>query len=110
MQHHATVANCPLRAARTLLANKPIFDSKNVVRELFVVEEVAERFIVLFVSVVANLEETVFDAKGVRKIVSQFVIPNLRLPASKILSVQKGNPLAFFDRISCNCGGGNMIK
>lgn len=44
MQHHATVANCPAEAARTLLADKPIFDSKNIVRELFVVERDGRTF------------------------------------------------------------------
>ena len=86
---------CPARPALALLADEAVLDPQPVVRELVLVEQVAELAVELGVLVVAHLQDAVLDAERVGVVVAELVALDLRRPAVEVLAVEERHPLAL---------------
>ena len=93
--HDPAVSECPPRASRRLVAHEPIFEPETIVREFFLVENVAEFSAKLVVLIVTDFQDAVFHSKRVAKIVVQCIARDLDFPAVKIFAVEKADPPAF---------------
>ena len=64
-------------------------------RELLLVEQVAELGAEILVLVVPHRQHAILDAERVGVVVAEFMALDLRRPAVKILAVEEGAPLAI---------------
>ena len=95
VEHHAAVADCPTWPSGGLLAYESVFDLEAVLGVHTVEEQVSESLLELFVAVVADLDHPVLNAEGFGVIVSEFEASDFWGPASKVLAIEQGDPLAF---------------
>jgi hypothetical protein len=98
MQHRARIAERPrARVVRRLFADEAVFDDEAVKGERFLVEDVSELPVeaVLAVLVVAHLQEAVLDAPGVREVLAELVLRDLRRPAREVAAVEHHDPVFF---------------
>src|SRR5205085_9952116 len=89
VQHHATVAGRPAFATGTLLADKAILDADSIMRELVLVENVAEAAVEIVVLVVRDSHHPIFDAKSVAEVFAQLVSFDFGRPAGQVLAVEE---------------------
>ena len=106
VDHHAAVAKRPARPAGALVAHETVLDPKPIVRVLVLREQVPELAVELGVPVVANLQDTVFHAEGVRVVLAQGVARDLGRPAVEVLTVEQADPLAAVLRRGVETGQG----
>ena len=62
--------------------------------EGLLVKKVAEALAKVVVTVVAHLQQAVFDAEGVFEVITQIKGANFRGPAGKVLAIEKLEPFA----------------
>ena len=94
VDHHAAIAGGPAWAPFHLITHKTVLNAQGVMAEGLLVKKVAEACPKIVVTVVAHLQQAVFDAEGVFEVVTQIEGANFRGPAGKILAIEKLEPLA----------------
>ena len=95
MEHHAAVTNRPARASGGLLAYKPIFDSKSVLRVHAIVEQMAKAFIKFFVAVVADLDHPILDTESIAIVFTEFETTDFGSPTREVFAIEERNPFPF---------------
>ncbi len=98
VDHHAAVEVHVLGGVGHHLARKTVFHPQDVARVGEVREEVAELLVELRVAVVRDLDHTVLDLEGVRVVLAEGMLRDLRRPTGEVLAVEKRVPLRFLLR------------
>ena len=88
MEHGAAVSHGPVRASGGLLADEPVLDPQDVVRELLAIKDVAELRAELVVPVVRDLQESAFDPERIPEVVIEIMPGDLDGPAREVLAVE----------------------
>src|SRR3954447_19968588 len=104
MDHQAVVADRPaeiLPVRGHLFAYEAVFRRELVEGKRFLVEKMSEFVGELLPLVVADLEETVLDAKCIVEVLAEIVMGELRRPALQIPSVEQLYPLLFIRVVLC---------
>ena len=103
VDHDSTVPERPARRARALLADEPIFDPQAVLRKRTLVEQVPELTVELGVLIIGNLQDPIFDAERIAKVLAEGVSRDLRLPSIKVLAVEQWDPRFLARDILTRC-------
>ena len=96
MDHDSVVSIRPAErwtGAHHLTADESVLGRHEIVREWPLVEDVAELPVEGRPSVIAHLQQSVLDAKGVVEIVVQRVLGELDIPVREIASVEQLDPV-----------------
>src|SRR4051794_23349543 len=95
MDHQAVVADRPAEIFSFrghLLADEAVFRRELVIRKRFLIEQMSEFVGELLPLVVADLEQSVLDAKGIVEVLAEVVMRELRRPVLQIASVEQLYP------------------
>ena len=98
MDHHAAVEVHVLGGVGHHLAGEAVFHTQDVARVGEIREEVAEALVELRVAVVGDLDHAVLDPEGVRVVLTQGVLGDLRRPTREVLAVEEREPLRLLLR------------
>ena len=88
VEHQAVVAIGPGRRARDLFADEAVLCGEQVIRERVPVKHVAELVVEGRPLVVAHLEESVFDAEGIVKVLTELMLGELDGPVREIAAIE----------------------
>jgi hypothetical protein len=78
-----------------LLAYEAVLDAQEIMRKRFVIKEVPKAAVKIFVFVIADRQQSVFDTKSLAEILSGWVMANFRRPASKVFAIEQRNPVVL---------------
>ena len=95
VRHDATVADRPAGSPWALLTHESIDHAEAVVAKRLLKEEVTKTVVETIVSVVANLNHAVGNAKRVAEVVARFVSTDFRGPTAEVLAVEQRPPFSL---------------
>ena len=94
MQHQTAVPESPSRSANGLFADETVLRPQTVVRELVLVEYVAEPAVKLVVLVLDHTQHAILDPERVEVIDAKVESFDFDLPILEVFAVEKFDPLS----------------
>src|SRR5690554_1978019 len=74
MQHSTAVAKGPTFPCRSLFSNKTVFNPQEIGREGIFIKYMAVFPIKILITIIADLQQTIFHPKGIGKIIMKFML------------------------------------
>ena len=95
MKHDSTVSKCPVFSTGRLIAEKTIFNTKEVMRKRRFVKNMTIGFVKILVFIVGYMDNPILYGKGIIVVHSRFVSSDLYGPVRKIFAIKQLDPFIF---------------